>query len=185
MLRNIFYIFIISGFFAAAAAQDEIKTAIGPQLGFQKASDANNGNLMYGAAVRVKLGQSLGFEASINYRQEDFLNDRLTVRSYPVMLTGMIYPVEVLYGAIGIGWYNTKFDFSKALNNSGIHDRNEQKFGWHFGAGLEIPLGKSGSMITTDFRYVFLNYDFEEVPGTGDTKANYFVITAGLLFGIN
>lgn len=184
MLRKILYVFMISSFVIIASAQD-IKTAIGPQIGFQKASDADNGNLMYGAAVRVKFGPSLGFEGSINYRQEDFLNDRLTVRSYPVMLTGMIYPVETLYGAIGIGWYNTKFDFSEELNNSGVRDRNEQKFGWHFGAGLEIPLGKSGSMITTDFRYVFLNYDFKEVPGQGDKKANYFVITAGLLFGIN
>ncbi|HSR18164.1 MAG TPA: outer membrane beta-barrel protein [Ignavibacteriaceae bacterium] len=154
--------------------------SIGPQLGFYKTADADNMSLMYGAALRLKLSNALGFEGSINYRREEFSDGNVKVDTWPVMLTGMIYPVEPVYGAIGIGWYNTKIDYSESLNHA---DQTNQKFGWHFGAGTEIPLGEVVAL-TGDFRYVFLNYDFDEVPGAGEIDANYFVITAGLLFRI-
>jgi hypothetical protein len=29
-----------------------------------------------------------------------------------------------------------------------------------------------------------LNYDFKEIPGSGDLKSNFYVITVGLLLGL-
>ncbi|OGC02911.1 hypothetical protein A2V82_11625 [candidate division KSB1 bacterium RBG_16_48_16] len=151
---------------------------LGPQVGFHKAADADNGNFMTGAALRLKLTPTLGVEGSINYRQEAFANGTLTVRSWPIMVTAMMYPLPIAYGAVGAGWYNTTFDF----NNDLIENETNQEFGLHFGGGLEMPVG-SNVKFTGDIRYVFLNYDFDGVP-FNDVDSNFYVITAGLLFGL-
>jgi opacity protein-like surface antigen len=153
--------------------------SIGPLVGYQKATDADNGNLMFGAALRLKFSQALGVEGSINYRQEDFANDAVTVRSWPIMVTGMVYPLPILYGALGAGWYNTTFDFDNDL----IENETNQEFGWHFGAGVELPLS-ARVKLSGDVRYTFLNYEFEEVPFE-DVDSNFYVITGGLLFDLS
>jgi outer membrane protein W len=137
---------------------------------------------MFGGAVRVKLIPLLGVEGAIGYRQEEFANETLTIRTWPVMVTGLIYPLPVVYGLIGAGWYNTKFDYDQSSFPS-LADETKQEFGWHFGAGAELPVG-SNSKLTADLRYVFLNYDFKAIPGRGDLDSNSYVITAGFLFGL-
>src|SRR5574341_1410949 len=151
----------------------------GPQVGFQKARDADEGQFMGGAALRIKLTPALGVEGSINYRQEKFQNGALTVRSWPVMATGLIYPLPIVYGAIGGGWYNTTFDFEQPDGAANIEE-TQQEFGWHFGGGVELPLGSS-TKLAGDIRYVFLNYDFEQVPGA-EIDSDFYVVTVGLLF---
>lgn len=158
--------------------------SLGPQVGYFKAQDADNGNVMGGAAFRLKLTPLLGLEASINYRQEKYANDTLTVRSWPVMVTGLIYPLPMFYGAIGTGWYNTTFDFNQSKFPSlNLKDESRQKVGWHFGGGVEIPVA-TNVKLTADIRYVFLNYDFKEIPGNGNLKSNFYVVTAGFQFGL-
>ncbi len=161
---------------------------LGPQLGWQKASDADSYKLMFGGAFRTKLSESIGLEASINYRQEEYDNGAVKVSSWPVMVTGLIYPVRIVYGAVGIGWYNTSIDYSSAINALGIEDNTSQNFGWHFGGGVEIPLSGGnmhpGTILTGDVRYVFLNYDFHKFPGSSGTKNDYIMFTVGLLFNL-
>ncbi|MDR3625758.1 MAG: outer membrane beta-barrel protein [Ignavibacteriaceae bacterium] len=161
---------------------------LGPQLGWQKASDADNAKLMVGGAYRIKLSPSFGLEASVHYRSEDYDNGDVSVTSWPVMVTALIYPLPIVYGAIGAGWYNTSITYSSALHLFGANDETEQKFGWHFGAGLEIPLGMSmsnpGAILTADIRYVFLNYDFQQFPGTQGLKNDFVYMTVGLLFNL-
>jgi opacity protein-like surface antigen len=155
---------------------------LGPQAGYYKAQDADQGAWMGGVACRLKLTPALGVEASINYRQETYGDELLTVRSWPVMVTGLIYPLPIVYGAIGTGWYNLTYDFDQ--NRLPLFtDETTQKFGWHFGGGVELPVG-STIKLTGDIRYVFLNYDFKEIPGTSGLKSNFAVITVGLLFGL-
>jgi opacity protein-like surface antigen len=86
----------------------------------------------------------------------------------------------MIYGAMGFGWYNTTFDYAEVTT---IADETVQKIGWHFGGGVELPVGPKFKL-TADIRYVFLNYDFKEIPGSGDISSNFYVITAGLLFGL-
>ncbi len=161
---------------------------IGPQLGWQKASDADNAKLMVGGAFRAKLSSSFGIEGSINYRSEDYNNGAINVKSWPVMVTALIYPFPIVYGAIGAGWYNTSITYSSALQIFGASNQTEQKFGWHFGGGLEIPLGMSmsnpGVILTADIRYVFLNYDFQQIPGSQGIKNDFVYMTVGLLFSL-
>ncbi|MGE5497292.1 MAG: outer membrane beta-barrel protein [Syntrophothermus sp.] len=160
---------------------------IGPQIGWQKASSADNGRLMYGAALRLKASPAIGIEGSINYREEEYANGGLKVRTWPVMVTGLFYPIPFVYGAIGVGWYNTTFDYGQKLTVENLKNNTQQNFGWHLGGGLEVPLGQT-VMLTGDIRYVFLNYDFGDLANkaqTGDLSSNFYVITVGLLFGIN
>ena len=96
------------------------------------------------------------------------------------MVTGLYRPLPFIYGAVGAGWYNTKFDFNQNLLQA--DDENKQEFGWHFGAGLEIPFG-SKTRITGDVRYVFLDYNFKNIP-FDDVDSNFYVITVGILFGL-
>jgi hypothetical protein len=84
----------------------------GPQLGSQKASDADGVKLLDSSVLRAKLSPALGLEASANYRQEEFGNRAINKRSWPVMVTGLVYPLPILNGVMGAGRYNTMFDFS-------------------------------------------------------------------------
>jgi len=96
------------------------------------------------------------------------------------MVTGLFYPVQIAYGAIGAGWYNTSFSYDPTVF-PGSSDETKQEFGWHFGGGLEIPLGTS-SMFTADIRYVFLNYNFKSVPGSSAANSDFYMLTFGYLF---
>jgi len=162
---------------------------LGPQAGFQKAVDAEEGKWMGGVALRAKLLPKIGVEGSINYRQEEYADGLLKVQSWPVMVTGMYYPLPILYGAVGFGWYNTTFNYDEDqietdFGGVQIEDETTQEVGWHFGAGVEIPAG-AGAVITGDIKYVFLDYEFEELPGGGSlSNSNFYVINIGLLFGL-
>lgn len=175
--------FLIMGLAALMVSQVNAQSiSIGPQVGYYRAQDADQGNFTGGAALRLKLVPLLGAEASIGYRQEKYADDLLTVRSWPVMVTGLIYPLPMIYGAMGFGWYNTTIDYDQDRVPL-LEDETVQKIGWHFGGGAELPLG-TRVKLTADIRYVFLNYDFKEIPGSGELKSNFYVITAGLLFGL-
>lgn len=181
MLKKIFFILtvVVAMVFITARAEAQ-GIGIGPQVGYHKSKDADDGNFMGGLALRFKLAPALGIEGSINYRQEELAEGALTARSWPIMVTGLLYPVPVIYGAMGAGWYSTTFDFDDSLPL--VDDQTEREFGWHFGGGVELPLS-GASKLTADIRYVYLNYGFEEVPGR-DLDSNFYVITAGLLFGL-
>jgi opacity protein-like surface antigen len=176
-------IVFLFGFIALMLTQVDAQSIhLGPQVGFYKASDADNGSVMGGVACRVKFTPVLGAEASINYRQETYANGALTVKSWPVMVTGLIYPIPFLYGAIGGGWYNVTYDFNQNMLPL-FTDESTQRFGWHFGGGVELPVGPTMKLIG-DIRYVFLDYDFKTIPGSGDPQSDFAVIMIGLLFGI-
>jgi len=156
---------------------------IGPAAGYQQANDADNGNFMGGAALRAKFSPAFGGEASIYYRQEDFADGKVTLRNWPVMATALFYPFPFVYGAVGGGWFHTTFDYSKELNSSlGIKDETMSEFGWHFGGGVEFAFNTM--VLTGDIRYVFLNYNFKNLPGR-DIDSNFYMVTLGVLFNLS
>lgn len=155
--------------------------SIGPQVGYYKSKGADEGTMMYGAAMRLRLADMLGLEASINYRSESYEDNSITITSYPIMATAMIYVLPIAYSAIGAGWYNSDIDYSSQLNALGFKDGSNQDFGWHFGGGAELPLGIL--TLTADIRYVFIDYGFDKVPGQ-DLQSNFYVITAGVLINL-
>ncbi len=157
---------------------------LGPQLGIYNVPNADAARLTGGLALRLRLNEALGIEGSVNYRQEDYAGGRVTVKSWPVMLSGLLYPLPMLYGVVGAGWYNSAVEYH--LSRFGLADidgQTEQKFGWHFGAGAELPVGRHAKL-TGDIRYVFLNYDFKQFPGSPGAQSNFYVVSVGLLFGL-
>ena len=59
------------GLVASMVAQVNAQSiSLGPQLGYYRVRDADEGNLMGGVALRLNLIPVIGVEASINYRQE-------------------------------------------------------------------------------------------------------------------
>lgn len=163
---------------------EEGNIGIGPQLGYQRAGDADAGKFMYGAFFRAKLSSAFGVEGSINYRQEEYADGKVTVRSWPVLVSALIYPFPMFYGIAGGGWYNTTFDFDPGFDQQDLADKSTNNFGWHLGAGAEVPIGESVRLIG-DVKYVFMDYDWEDfndVP-LKDYNSNFYVISIGLLFG--
>lgn len=165
-------------------ANSQVGISFGPHVGIQKAQDADESNYLFGGTVRAKFA-ALGAEAGISYRQEDYQNGAVTVKSWPVTASGLIYPVPVIYGVVGGGWYNTTFDFNDVYNTMGFEDRSEQEFGWHLGAGLELPISMR-TKLYGDVRWVFLDYELENLPSAvvEDVNADFYSINAGLLFGL-
>ncbi len=174
-------------FFASIPAVAQIDIGFGPQLGIYKVQELDGVELMGGAALRLKLTDLLGIEASINYREEEYGGGSARLKSWPVMVTGLVYPIPFVYGAIGAGWYSTsiQYNFPSGFlgGPSSIASESKQEFGWHFGGGAEFPVG-SFAKVVGDIRYVFLNYDFSRLPGSDGVNSNFYIVTAGFLFNL-
>jgi opacity protein-like surface antigen len=182
-MRKLFILLVVGLVLIPLSVQTFAGIGLGPRLGYYKSQDADEGNLFGGLAGRMRFGL-LGVEGSIDYRAEKYANGLVTVRSWPVMASALLYPLPIAYGIAGFGWYNVTMDYDQSkLGFSKIEDETTQKVGWHFGGGVELPVGPNAKL-TADIRYVFLDYEFEELPGEGEQKANFYAITVGLLFGL-
>jgi hypothetical protein len=159
------------------AAEEETTLSIGPQAGVSKARN-EDANMVFGAAMRLRLHPALGVEGSVNYREDELAGNAFTVRSWPVQATGMLYFLPIAYGAMGAGWYMSTMD----PEGSFLGGDTESDFGWHFGGGLEIPLG--GARLVGDLRYVFLDYSFDARPGSDEIDSDFYMATGGLLFNL-
>lgn len=177
MIKKILFLLSFIAFLGTAQAQSFM---IGPQLGYSVPSEEEvDGAFLFGAAARLKFG-ALGAEAAINYRQqtEEVLGADLKTKFYPVMISGLFYPLPIVYATAGIGYYNYKIELESAY---GDFSETGSKVGYHLGGGVELPLG--GMVLSGDIKYVFMKYQFE---GTNsDYNADGFVINATLFFKLN
>ncbi len=158
---------------------------LGPHLGIQKSPDAENTNYLVGATLRLPLLPVLSVEGDVSYRQEKYGNGSLTVKDWPITVTGLLYPLPILYGGIGGGWYNSSLDYSETYNLAGFDDETTQEFGWHLAAGVELP-ASSKVKLFGDVRWVFLDREFQDLPGAvlDGAKSDFYSINLGLLFGL-
>jgi hypothetical protein len=163
---------------------EEGNIGLGPQIGYQRAGDADAGRFMFGAVLRAKLSYALGVEGSINYREEKYHDGQVTVRTWPVMLSALFYPFPQFYALAGGGWHHSTFDFDPGFQHADLADKTVNPFGWHVGGGAEVPLGETVRLFG-DVRYVFLDYDFEdfaEIP-LESLNSNFYIINVGIIFG--
>jgi opacity protein-like surface antigen len=185
MKKRTLFVFLIAGvlLLLSSSGYSLGLIGLGPKVGYFKTADADKGQLMIGAAARLKLG-GIGVEGSVDYRQEKYADDKITVRTWPVSATALIYPLSFVYGLAGMGWYNTTIDYDQeSLSFKHVPDETKQKIGWHFGAGIELPFG-FGKTLAADIRYHFIDYDFSAFPGSKDLKSNFYSINVALLFGL-
>jgi len=105
-----------------------------------------------GIHARLRVLPFLGFEASADLREAEF-KDNVTILEVPVQLSALLYlipsgPIQP-YVAGGVGFYYLHID------PEGASSRTSEEFGYHAGAGVDIPLGPSW-VLNGDFRYYAL-----------------------------
>lgn len=155
---------------------------VGPRAGYYEAKDADAGRYFIGAAARLNF-LGLGAEAAIDYRSEKYQDGLLTVQSWPVTVSLIYHPLPIIYGVAGAGWYHTTLKFDEEKLGFKIKNQTKTQMGYHVGVGVELPIGMS-SRIAADVRYVFLNYDLEEISGMSKQDADFYAITIGLFWGL-
>ena len=132
-----------------AAAQTGVE--VGPQVGFYRAQDGDRARGIGGVAMRLRFSEVFGVEGSISYREEVYSDGMVDVKSWPVMITALVYPFPIAYGAVGAGWYNSSIDYSFTPV---VLSETKEQFGWHFGGGMELPLD-SVTKLVGDIRLRF------------------------------
>lgn len=178
MRKSILAFLLLSVFAGAALAGAQI----GPRAGYYSVSDADEGTWLFGGAIRLKPIPFFGVEGSVDYRKETYYDNALTVKSWPVQVTALVYPLPIVYGLAGAGWYYTTFEYDALIFTDLGGSDTTNEFGYHFGGGVEVPLGP-GLSVAGDIRYVFLNYDFQDLPGTEQADSDFYAITIALLLG--
>ncbi|MBU1099511.1 MAG: porin family protein [Bacteroidetes bacterium] len=178
MIKKVLFLFAILAMVATTTNAQKIM--LGPQLGyFAPSQEGTDGSILFGGAVRAKFG-SLGIEGAINYRSEttEESGAELKASFYPVMVSALLYPLPIVYGIAGIGWYNYKIEMT--YNGSSLGDYTDSEIGYHIGAGAEIPLGNI--ILAADLKYVFMKYQFEN--SNTDYDADGLIINATVFFGL-
>src|SRR5512135_3742173 len=112
MTKRMIGIFALALLAGSMLYAQESALSLGPEIGMFKSRDADDAKMMGGLAARYRIAEGLGVEGSISYRSEDYSNGYVSAKSWPVMVTGLIYPIDIVYGAIGAGWYNTTIDYN-------------------------------------------------------------------------
>jgi hypothetical protein len=157
-----------------AAAASEIVPSVGLTRAVDNDGDAN----VFGSlAFRHRLAPVLLSEIDISYRSEDYFDDMLHVRMWPVTASLYLSPVPALYAGAGVGWYNVTFDYENDLL---FEDDTSQEFGVHVGGGLQVPLAPSAA-VDLNGRYVFMQE--QESPLVPDEfDPDFWATRLGLAF---
>jgi len=183
-MKRTFVLFMVLGSILLLQSDLMAQFYVGPRAGYYKSKDADEGQMYGGLTARLALG-GLSIEGAVDYRQEKYEDGLMTMRSWPVQVSALLYPVPIVYGLAGAGWYHTTLDYDQTkmeeLGGTAIpEDETTSTLGYHLGAGLEIPL--SNMKLTADVRYVFLNYDLDEIENLPETDHDFLAVTLGLLW---
>lgn len=173
MKRTIISVFFILAGLSILNAQS---LSIGPQVAYIKTSDAEKGVFMPAGAVRLNLG-GLAIEGSIGYKSEEFADGVVKATSYPIMATAMLKLLPLIHVEAGLGWYNTKIEYSGIL--SALPSETQKEVGYHAGAGIELDLGSA--LITGDLRYVIMG-KIKDLKINKELKSDFIAIYGGLMF---
>lgn len=172
-MKKMFFIFILILIAGSINAQS---ISIGAQGSYVKSQDAD-AVIMPAAAVRLGF-VGLKVEGSIGYKSDKYFDGAVKTTTYPVMLTGFLNLLPIIHLEGGIGWYNTKVEYSGFF--SGTPSETSSNIGYHAGAGLEIPLGNL--ILTGDIRYVIEKTKFANIKSTADLKSDFYMVVVGLMF---
>lgn len=153
---------------------------IGPRAGFYDARDGDDGTFTGGLQARMRVLPFLAVEGSVDYHQADFAGGTVKVRTYPVMVSGLLYvfpnPAISPYLLAGVGWHFQDVEFQ-----AGGTERSSN-FGGQAGGGVDIPLG-SRATLNADIRYIFLEFDKNVETRAGKAlSADSVAGTVGLTF---
>ena len=179
-LRALF-LTLIAAVTLALAQPTLAQVGIGGRMGALHSNDADDTNLYGGAQLRWRLGPILGLEGSIDYRREEFDHGAIEIRSYPVLVSALLYPIPLgplqPYAIGGVGWY-----FSRVEIKNGPHDETN-RFGAHVGAGLDLPIAPR-VVLNGDVRWIFYDVDSKKVreERLKDLNTDGWLATVGITF---
>jgi len=150
---------------------------VGARYTFVRSTETHKNSNMLGVLGRLR-GGAVGVEAAIDYRKDD-LGGGASVKTWPVTATLLVYPFQPIYGLAGLGWYNATLKYPVGTSTL---SKTKTRLGYHLGAGVEFPVSP-GMCVSGEFRYVFLDHKFENIPGEiGKRKADSFTLGAAVLF---
>ncbi len=171
-MKNLIYVLFAIMIYTAVNAQS---ISVGPQLGLFKTVDADKVELLPGGAVRINFDK-VSIEGAFYSKTEKYFNGEMVAKSNPVVITGIFYVLPFVYGEFGIGWYNTKYDYSDSMAVAfGVKSETTKDKGYHLGAGAQLNVGPF--LLTGDLRYVFLNSS-----STVFVKSSYYTLVVGLMY---
>lgn len=152
---------------------------LGPRLGYYQAQEADNGSFLFGLQLRSHLNEYFGVELAATYRTNSEFTiggNSLKTGLVPITASALVYlpisPYVKPYGVAGLGAYYKFYDTEGWATDE---FKDEFTFGYHLGAGVEIPLNE-GMAIDVDYRYIFLDQEGSDPDLSGHA------ITAGLMF---
>ena len=152
--------------------------SVGGRAMYYDPSDGD-ANWYGGAQVRLHLFRFFAIEGSADYRKNDF--GGTTAHSYPVQVSGLIYPLGTTRLAPfilgGGGWYYT------TVSGPGNFDNTQNRFGAHVGGGLQFFFNKHFSIDST-YRYIWLEKIESKDQNIVDKKFsdNGHMVTIGVNF---
>lgn len=156
-----------------------LKTLIGAHLGYLKHPDADDPTVFYGLHLRIGLVEWLSIEGSVDVAKSDFADGDAELSVVPIQVTAILKPFQGLpivpYGVVGIGWYFLDIDVDSLSEKD-----SSDVFGFHLGAGAELPLGESFAL-HADFRWIFAGEpDFDDISGsTDEDEVDYWQLMIG------
>ena len=163
----------VAGARSASAASGEIV----PALGISKQVEGDETQLSGSLSVRGDLLPILMAEVGVAYRSEDRFNDQLHLRQWPITASMYLRPARPVYAGVGVGWYQTSFDYDDAL---GFEDETRQDFGVHVGGGFQIPVSPAVG-VDLGGRYVMMqDQESRLVPERFDP--DFWTTSLGLAF---
>jgi opacity protein-like surface antigen len=169
-----------------AAAATKNYWTIGPRAGYVKPFDADEGTWFGGAQVRIYIGEHFALEGSIEFHRNEYSDGALAVTTFPVQVTGLLYPFKEAelkpYALGGIGWYYTTTDIDPPLVPAS-ESQTDVLFGFHLGAGAELPLDE-GMSLNADLRYIILS-DPDFGGPANDDEFDSWQFTVGLNFKLS
>jgi opacity protein-like surface antigen len=171
---------LVSG---AAIAQDDVDSGgwalgIGGRYNYNETLDTDRNAHMGGAMLRAR-NNYFGLEGSVDYHEDELLTET-DLKTWPISASILAFPLPVLYGIAGLGWYNTTVDFPE---NASVDDQTDSSLGYHIGGGVELPV-TNVIRFTSDVRWLFVDYEFDEIPesAVNEVDADSFQFNAGILF---
>lgn len=129
--------------------------SVGVHLGYSKAKGTESGNALVGGHVEFGLLPILAVHGSLDYRlvetREIAAGGRqyaLDIRSIPLTVSARLYaPLRVRpFVEAGAGWYVILYDYAAELQALGFANETESTFGWHVGAGVDVPVSATVSV---------------------------------------
>ncbi len=151
---------------------------VGPRYTFVRNPDTDESSHMGGGFARLR-SQYVGLEGAVDYHQED-LPFGVDLKTWPISTSLLIYPIPVVYGLAGVAWYNTTIDYPEEAEFL-VDDETDSQLGYHFGVGVEFPISNK-VRLTSDVRWLFVDYEFEEIPeSVGEVDNDLFTWNAGLV----